>query len=60
MIVNDFFKNNVKRTIYSKVITLEDDGDDDVYIFPSTKGFLNSIQRKRNAEKLYGILNRIQ
>jgi hypothetical protein len=59
MIVNDY-NNIIRRKSFSKVITIEDDGDADGYVFPNTNGFLDGIQRKRNAEKLHGILKRIR
>lgn len=57
MIVNEY-NNKVSRKGYSKTITVDDDGDGTTYVFPNTSEFLAEIQRKRNAEKLYKILNR--
>ena len=59
MIVNDL-NNKVIRASYSKVITIEDDGDDPVYVFPDTESFLKGIHQKQNAEKLHGILKRVR
>ena len=59
MIVNEL-KNQVGRAIYSKVITYEDDGEEMTYVFPSTKGFIEGIQKKRNAEKLHKILKNLR
>ena len=59
MIVNDL-NNKVGRASFSKVITIEDDGDDAVYVFPNTEGFLKGIQQKKNAEKLHAILKRVR
>jgi len=58
MIVNDY-NNNTRKISFSKVITIEDDGEAGVYIFPNTQGFIDGIQSKKNAEKLHGILKRI-
>ena len=58
MIVNDY-NNNITRTSFSKVVTIDDDGEADAYIFPNTTGFLDGIKRKQNAEKLHAILKRI-
>lgn len=59
MIVNDY-KNIINQVSYSKVITIDDNDGENVYIFPDTKGFLNGIQKKRNAEKLHDVLRRIR
>lgn len=59
MKINDY-NNMIQGRSFSKVITIEDDGDADVYIFPNTNGFLDGIQRKKNAEKLHAILKRIR
>ena len=57
MIINDL-NNKVLKASFSKVITIDDDGDGAVYIFPDTKGFIAGIQKKRSAEKLHQILKR--
>jgi len=55
MIVNDL-NNQVGTTRFSKVITIDDDGDDTTYVFPNTAHFIQGINHKRNAEKLHKIL----
>ena len=57
MIVNDY-NNRVSSAGFSKVITIEDDGEDMVYVFPKTTEFISEIQKKRNAEKLHRMLKR--
>ena len=59
MIVNEL-NNKIGRAIYSKVITIEDDGDDTVIVFPHTNKFIAQIEKKRNIEKLYGILKNVR
>ena len=58
MIINDL-KNEVKTSVFSKIITIEDD-DDAVYVFPDTKSFIKGIEQKKNAEKLHQILKRVK
>jgi hypothetical protein len=50
MIVNDL-NTKVKGKFY-KEITIEDDGEDLVYVFPDTKEFLSIIRRKELKKKL--------
>ncbi|MGQ4875650.1 MAG: hypothetical protein ACP6IY_16405 [Promethearchaeia archaeon] len=60
MIINDFNNKIYGNGFYSKIITIEDDSEDTTYIFPKTDRFLESIQKKKNAEKLHQILKRIK
>ncbi|MHA1282969.1 MAG: hypothetical protein ACTSQP_10730 [Promethearchaeota archaeon] len=60
MIINDFNNKIYGNGFYSKIITIEGDSEDTTYIFPKTDGFLESIQKKKNAEKLHQILKRIK
>ena len=53
MIVNDL-KTKVDGKFYREV-TIEDDGEDIVYIFPDTKEFLSIIRRKEISQKLKDI-----
>jgi len=48
MILNDL-KVKVNGT-FSKEISIEDDGDELVYIFPDTKEFISILRRKINRE----------
>ncbi|MHA1146675.1 MAG: hypothetical protein ACTSR8_00335 [Promethearchaeota archaeon] len=57
MIVNDY-NNRVSSGGFSKIITIEDNGEDTVYVFPKTTEFITEIQKKQNAEKLHHILKR--
>ncbi|MFX1312031.1 MAG: hypothetical protein ACFFHD_05415 [Promethearchaeota archaeon] len=50
MIVNDL-KTKVEGKFYREV-TIEDDGEDIVYIFPDTQEFLSIIRRKLIKEKV--------
>lgn len=50
MILNDL-NAKVKGKFY-KEVTIEDDVDDIVYIFPDTKEFLSIIRRKEIKKKL--------
>jgi len=53
MIVNDL-KAKVDGKFYREV-TIEDDGEDIIYIFPDTKEFLSIIRRKEISQKLKDI-----
>ena len=53
MIVNDL-KTKVDGKFYREV-TIEDDGEDIIYIFPDTKEFLSIIRRKEISQKLKDI-----
>ncbi|MFX1568905.1 MAG: hypothetical protein ACFFCV_11135 [Promethearchaeota archaeon] len=44
MILNDL--NEKVKGKFFKEITIEDDGEDFVYVFPDTKEFLSIIRRK--------------
>ncbi|MFX0004300.1 MAG: hypothetical protein ACFE9C_07735 [Candidatus Hodarchaeota archaeon] len=50
MIVNDL-NAKVKEKFY-KEITIEDDGEDLIYVFPDTKEFLSIIRRKELKKNL--------
>jgi hypothetical protein len=50
MILNDL-NAKVKGKFY-KEITMEDDGEDLIYVFPDTKEFLSIIRRKELKKKL--------
>ncbi len=50
MILNDL-NTKVKGKFY-KEITLEDDGEDFVYVFPDTKEFLSIMRRKEIKKEL--------
>jgi hypothetical protein len=50
MILNDL-NTKIKGKFY-KEITIEDDGDDFVYVFPDTKEFLSIMRRKEIKKKL--------
>ncbi|MFX1574745.1 MAG: hypothetical protein ACFFB0_18575 [Promethearchaeota archaeon] len=50
MIVNDL-KTKVDGKFYREV-TIEDDGEDIIYVFPDTKEFLSIIRRKEISQKL--------
>lgn len=53
MILNDL-NAKVKGKFY-KEITIEDDGEDLVYIFPDTKEFLSIIRRKEIKKKIHSL-----
>ncbi len=50
MILNDL-KTKVKGTFF-KEITIEDDGDNIVYVFPDTKEFISIIRRNEIKKKI--------
>jgi len=50
MILNDL-NVKVKEKFY-KEITIEDDGEDLIYVFPDTKEFLSIIRRKEIKKEL--------
>lgn len=50
MILNDL-NTKVKGKFY-KEITIEDDGEDFVYVFPDTKEFLSIMRRKEIKKEL--------
>ncbi|MFX1417643.1 MAG: hypothetical protein ACFE9N_01855 [Promethearchaeota archaeon] len=50
MILNDL-NTKVKGKFY-KEITIEDDGEDLIYVFPDTKEFLSIIRRKEIKKSL--------
>ncbi len=50
MILNDL-NVKVKEKFY-KEITIEDDGEDLIYVFPDTKKFLSIIRRKEIKKEL--------
>jgi hypothetical protein len=50
MILNDL-NTKIKGKFY-KEITIEDDGDDFVYVFPDTKEFLSIMRRKEIKKEL--------
>ena len=51
MILNDL-NAKVKGKFY-KEITIEDDGEDLIYVFPNTKEFLSIIRRKEFKKNLH-------
>ncbi|MHA1275315.1 MAG: hypothetical protein ACTSPD_02070 [Promethearchaeota archaeon] len=59
MIVNDLDRK-ILRASFSKTITINDDGENAIYIFPNTKSFIAGINKKKNAEQLHKILKRIK
>ncbi len=59
MKVNDFNNDNVHIAVFTKEITIEDNGDNStMYVFPDTRQFISRIQHRKNSEKLHNILKR--